>query len=117
MDDSLASVVHLELGDTKAIAIGIERVDLLKIDVEGWEMSVLNGLSGSFDKRLIRCCQFEFGHAHIERRENFRDFYRFFVDKGFTMGALKPNGRVQVMSRYDEIFENYYATNYVAFLQ
>jgi len=109
--------VHLEVGDNHVARRGITKIDLLKIDVEGWEMSVLNGFSGSFAQGIIKCCQFEFGHAHLERRENFREFYRFFVDKGFVLGALKPNGRVQGMNHYDEIFENYYATNYVAILK
>lgn len=109
--------VQLDTGDNYVARHGIGRIDLMKIDVEGWEMSVLKGFSGSFAKRIVQCCQFEFGHAHIERRENFRDFYRFFVDLGYTMGALKPNGRVQSMTHYDEIFENYYATNYVAILK
>jgi len=106
--------VQLEIGDSYVARAGVKQIDLLKIDVEGWEMAVLNGFSASFAQGIVKCCQFEFGHAHIERRENFRDFYRFFVEKGFSIGALKPNGRVQSMSRYDEIFENYYATNYVA---
>ncbi len=113
--DKLESV-RLEVGDNYVARHCITKIDLLKIDVEGWEMSVLKGLSGSFAQGIIKCCQFEFGHAHIERRENFRDFYRFFMDKGFVLGALKPNGRVQSMKSYDEIFENYYATNYIAFL-
>lgn len=106
--------VQLETGDGYVARHNIERIDLMKIDVEGWEMSVLKGFAGSFAKGIIQCCQFEFGHAHIERRENFRDFYRFFIDLGFIMGTLKPNGQVQTMQEYNEIFENYYATNYVA---
>jgi FkbM family methyltransferase len=112
--DKLESV-QLEVGDNYVARHGITAIDLLKIDVEGWEMSVLKGLSDSFAQGIIKCVQFEFGHAHIERRENFRDFYRFFLDRGFNLGTLKPNGSVQCMRRYDEIFENYYATNYIAF--
>jgi FkbM family methyltransferase len=108
--------VHLDTGDNYVSSNGIERIDLLKVDVEGWEMSVLKGFSKTFANSMVRCCQFEFGHAHIERRENFRDFYRFFCEHGFKFGVLKPNGCVQWMSSYNEIFENYYATNYVAML-
>jgi FkbM family methyltransferase len=108
--------VHLEVGDAYVRRHGIDRIDLLKIDVEGWEMSVLRGFADAFERRIVACCQFEFGHAHIERRENFRDFWRFFVERGYTLGALKPNGRVEAMSGYDEILENYYATNYIAAL-
>jgi FkbM family methyltransferase len=109
--------VKLESGDAYVARQDIERIDLMKIDVEGWELSVLKGFSESFSRKIVRCCQFEFGHAHIERRENFRDFYRFFMDLGFTLGVLKPNGTVLQMKHYDEIFENYYATNYVAKLK
>jgi len=109
--------VLVDTGDNYVDRHAIERIDLIKIDVEGWEMPVLKGFNSCFAKRIVRCVQFEFGHAHIERRENFRDFYRFFNGQGFSMGALKPNGRVQTMTHYDEIFENYYATNYVAILK
>lgn len=108
--------VELVAGDNYVTTNNIGSIDLLKIDVEGWEMPVLKGFQESFRRRIIRCCQFEFGQAHIERRENFRDFYRFFVAQGFRVGPLKPNGRVNYMIHYDEIFENYYATNYVATL-
>lgn len=112
----ISESVKLISGDDYVTRHQIPRIDLLKIDVEGWEMSVLNGLRKSFEQRLIACCQFEFGHAHIERRENFRDFWNFFMGHGFHLGALKPNGRINYMDRYDEIYENYYATNYVAVL-
>ena len=109
--------VKLVAGDDYVSQNGIERIDLIKIDVEGWEMSVLNGLAKSFETNMVKCCQFEFGHAHIERRENFRDFWNFFMSRGFRMGALRPNGKVNFISQYDEIYENYYATNYVAVLK
>lgn len=108
--------VALVSGDDYVARNSVERIHLLKIDVEGWEMSVLKGLEGTFERQLVKCCQFEFGHAHIERRENFRDFWAFFVSRGFRIGALKPNGRINAMARYDEIYENYYATNYIATL-
>lgn len=110
----ISESVQLVTGDEYVAENQVARIDLLKIDVEGWEMSVLRGFRECFGKRVIQCCQFEFGHAHIERRENFRDFWSFFVENGFRLGILKPNGRINFMDRYDEIHENYYATNYVA---
>jgi len=111
---NLTETVNLITGDAYVSQRQIRAIDLIKIDVEGWEMSVLRGFKECFDRKVIKCCQFEFGHAHLERRENFRDFYRFFTERDFTIGALLPNGRVNYMHKYDEIFENYYATNYVA---
>jgi len=109
-------MVTLSIGDEYVNQNQIERIDLLKMDVEGWEMSVLKGFDESFKKKIIKCCQFEFGHAHIERRENFRDFWSFFLSRGYRMGAIKPNGKINQMKKYDEIYENYYATNYAAIL-
>lgn len=113
---SIAESVSLVSGDEYVAQHGIARIDLLKIDVEGWEMSVLKGFKESFGARRIACCQFEFGHAHIERRENFRDFWSFFHGHGLRMGVLKPNGRINPIPQYDEIYEHYYGTNYIAML-
>lgn len=112
-----SEIVKLKNGDNYVTQNKIEQIDLLKIDVEGWEMSVINGLKESFQLKKIKCCQFEFGHAHIERREIFRDFWIFFKNMGYRMGSIKPNGEVNQINSYDEIYENYYATNYVAFLK
>jgi len=79
-------------------------------------MPVLNGFRRAFAAQRIRAVQFEFAHAHIERRENFRDFYRFFA-ADFRLGPLKPNGEVNFLNGYEEMSENYLATNYVAVLK
>ena len=94
----------------------IKKIDFLKIDVEGWEINVLHGLKLSFSKKLIKVCQFEFGYAQIERRLNFRDFYLFFKEQGYKIGIIKPNGNINLIPSYDEFYENYYASNFVAFL-
>lgn len=52
----------------------IEQVDLLKIDVEGLELSVLNGAKGAFDAARIRMVQFEFSELDVYARTFFRDF-------------------------------------------
>ncbi len=108
--------VQLEVGDEYLkIHAPATIVDLLKIDVEGWEMPVLKGFGEAIRDHKMRVVQFEFGHAHIERRENFRDFYRFFETNNYKLGVLKPNGKVWLMRGYVEIAEHYFATNYVAF--
>lgn len=116
VDQTIKENVILKTGDNYIEANRIDRIDLLKIDVESWEMPILQGFNGAFERKLIRTVQFEFGHAHIERRRNFRDFYRFFTALGFRIGPLKPNGDVNYLTGYDEMLENYLATNYVAVL-
>jgi len=108
--------VKTVIGDQYIKNQKIKRIDYLKIDVEGWEMNVLIGLKESFSKKIIKVCQFEFGHAQIERRLNFRDFYLFFKEINYKIGIIKPNGKINLIPNYDEFYENYYASNFVAFL-
>ena len=42
---------------------GIERIDLLKIDVEGAELQVLQGAQAMMQEKRIACCVFEFGQT------------------------------------------------------
>ena len=88
----------------------------MKLDVEGWELNVLKGLEKSFSKKIIKVCQFEFGYGQLEQRLNFRDFYNFFNGYSYKIGIIKPNGRLNLIPKYDEFYENYYASNFVAFI-
>lgn len=117
IDFSIEENVKLKNGDEYVYLNNINRIDLMKIDVEGWEMSVLQGFKNSFKNKIITACQFEFAHAHIERRENFRDFYNFFKNYGYLFGIIKPNGKINFIREYSEFFEHYFATNYIAFIE
>lgn len=114
IDMKLQEKVKLETGDNYCKKNNIRFIDLLKIDVEGWEMPVLQGFHNLLAKGLIEMVQFEFGHCHLARRENFLDFFAFFRSYGYALGIIKPTGMVNWLSDYNEIHENYYASNYVA---
>ena len=77
-------------------------------------MQVLEGFTESLKTNKIEICQFEFGHAHIEKRLNFRDFYNFFNKYNYMLGIIKPNGKINFIEKYDEIHENYFCTNFLA---
>jgi len=110
----LQEKVKLETGNNYCKKNSIRFIDLLKIDVEGWEMPVLQGFHNFLAKGFIDMVQFEFGHCHLARRENFMDFFALFRSYGYAIGVIKPTGMVNWLSNYDEIHENYYASNYVA---
>ena len=69
---------------------GVDRIDLLKIDVEGTEMDVLRGFEDTFDKRQVRVCQFEYGYANISSHQLLVDFYEFFEERGYEVGKIYP---------------------------
>jgi len=92
----------------------VSRIDLLKLDVEGEEFNIITSSRALFLNNQIGACQFEFGHTNIDARVNFRDFYRFFNDVGYSLNILLPTGKLYPITKYDERFENYYIANFVA---
>lgn len=90
---------------------------MIKIDFEGLEIQLLEDFIKSFITTKIKVCQIELGHAHIERRENFKNFYNFFQQYDYFLEALKLNGKINLIDKYDEIYENYYCTKLFSFLE
>src|SRR5690606_27482528 len=64
-------VIDLE---TYLIEAKIDEVDLLKIDTEGNELSVLNGLGKFLSDKKIHAIHFEFNEMNIISKSSFKDF-------------------------------------------
>ncbi len=99
-------------GDCVMAELGLERVDFLKIDVEGAEHLVLEGLSGAFERRAIRLVQFEYGRVNILTHFLLADFYRFFQERGFRLGKIFPD--FVDFRPYDLEDEDFLGPNYLA---
>lgn len=83
----------------------ITYIDLLKIDVEGHELSVLKGATESFSRGDIGVVMFEFGSANINSRTFFRDFWDFFSEYGYKIQRIIPGGRTIEVFKYDDSLE------------
>lgn len=70
----------------------IENVDLLKIDVEGYEYNVLEGCKESIKKGVINTIQFEFNDMNLYTRRFFNDFKKLLPD--FVFYRLLPKGKI-----------------------
>lgn len=90
---------------------GIERVDVLKIDVEGHELDVLRGAERTLATATV--VQFEFGGTAIDTRTFFRDYWYLFTEAGFTLWRIGP-WAVRRITAYSEADENFLCTNYLA---
>lgn len=106
---------HSEVVDVATLDSIIERhqlrPNLLKIDVEGHEMFVLEGASVLL--KSVDVIQFEFGGCNIDTKTFFQDFFYFFQNLGFQLFRLGPRGLSQV-NRYTEEDEVFQTTNYFA---
>jgi FkbM family methyltransferase len=78
-------------GDGYVSANGIERIDFFKMDVEGAEHLVLEGLRETLRGGKISALQFEYGTVNIVTKFLLRDFYRTFEEAGFRVGKIFPN--------------------------
>jgi len=78
-------------GDEFLAREGIGRVDFLKVDVEGAEHLVLQGLEDSLRGKRIRMVQFEYGRVNILTHFLLRDFYELFTSYGYVVGKIYPD--------------------------
>lgn len=94
---------------------GVERIDLLKIDVEGNEYNVLKGVLGYLQAGRIRAIHFEFNEMNVSSRTYFRDFWE--ILSNYDIYRLLPHGMVKI-SEYEPVYCEVFAyQNIVAFLK
>ena len=91
----------------------IEKIDLLKIDIEGHELSVLKGAEQMFNQSNIGMVLFEFGGAHTDSRIFFKDFYNFFEKYEMYIYRITPSGYLLPISNYSHLNEQFVDSNYL----
>jgi FkbM family methyltransferase len=88
----------------------IDKIHLLKIDVDGFEMEVLNGAKALLSSGKVEMIQFEFGIASIKARIFMEDFFHLLKD--YRIYRILQNGIREI--RYSEYAELFLTTNYLA---
>ena len=115
-DQGLSGVVEIAArvttGDAYLRSRGIAHVDLLKIDVEGAEFSVLEGFAESFAHGAVDMVQFEYGPLNLTTRKLLADFVALFAEQGFVVGKIYPEG--VAFKPYELDDEDFVGPNYLA---
>jgi len=100
-------------GDNYCHNNNIEKIDLLKIDTEGHELSVLNGFKNLIREGKISIIQFEYGFTYIPSKTTLGDIYELLAPYGYSIGRIYPQG---VGFKQYDLFEDetFKAGNFIA---
>mgnify|MGYP003382429245 CR=1 FL=1 len=114
MSNEGSETVTIDTVDNYCAAKGIDRIDLLKVDIEGHELDCFKGAKGMFAKKAIGLVTLEFGGANIDTHTYFRDFWYFFEPLGMDLYRITPSGYLFKMDHYYETQEQFRTTNFLA---
>ncbi len=92
----------------------IDKIDFLKIDVEGMELEVLIGFKKMIQKKKIQLVQFEYTVANSISRYLLSDLYNFFRENDYVVGKLTSNGII-FLNKFNLDMNNFkFGPNFVA---
>ena len=97
--------VFLEIKKAKDYMIerGVEHVDFLKIDTEGYEFKILKGFEDFLTK--VSVIQFEYGGTFIDNETKLKDVIEYLSSLGFgRFSLLTPTGPVE-MTDFSDTYE------------
>jgi FkbM family methyltransferase len=91
----------------------IQKIDLIKVDVEGHELAVFQGMKQMLDDRRINVIQFEYGGCNLDAKIYLEDIWNFIEPYGFYFFKLFPAGPRHI-KRYQQSLETFKYSNWVA---
>jgi FkbM family methyltransferase len=87
-------LVALTTIDAVAAALALDRVDFIKADIEGWELSLLRGAEQTL-RRFRPALLIELSGEHLARAgDRLDDAFGFLAEFGYAAFELAPNGEL-----------------------
>lgn len=112
------NIAHEKVADINTTTIDefcksrhLEKIDILKLDIEGHELQALRGALFILPKTKL--IQFEMGGCNIDSRTFFRDFWQLLSPLGFSIYRITPFGPKKI-NTYTEQQESFLTNNYIA---
>ncbi len=117
--NSLEPKLNSRVAEVQAITLDdfikinrINRVDFVKCDVEGFDLSVIKGARNSLKNNIIRALQFEYNHRWIANRAYLQDVFDEAAAAGYFVCKIIPRGLI-VYEIWNGELERFYESNYV----
>lgn len=114
LSQTVPVVVQIDLvkGDTFLAENGIERVDFLKLDLEGAEFDALLGFEAALKNNKINIIQFEYGYINISTKKLLIDYYKLLESYDYVVGKIYPKN--VEFRKYKFQHEDFIGPNYIA---
>ena len=110
IDYSMTEIIELTTLDEYCKENKIEYIDLLKMDVEGNELNVLEGSKTMLEAGKIRNIQMEFGGCNLDSRTYFRDFWNL-LHEDFRVFYILADSLMEI-TNYRETLEIFTTVNF-----
>jgi len=104
--------IKLETGTDYLKRTQIEKIDLMKIDVEGHELSVLSGFGSFVTPQNVSLIQFEYGGANLDAHTSLLELFSYLEKRGYVMTKMMK--KYLEIRKYHPRLENFMFSNYVA---
>jgi FkbM family methyltransferase len=98
--------------DTYIESMGIDHIDFIKIDTEGYEFEVIDSLGRYLDPTFIDFVQFEYGGTSLDAGVSLRKFFTRFEASGFVVAKIMRSGLM--VRPYGEWMDDFRYANFVA---
>ncbi len=110
---TLSETVQAIALDGYAEREGVERIDLLKLDVEGWEWRALKGAKRLLAEARIGGVLFEFTQCNVFTRTFFHDLWLMLHPAGFQLFYIDPHQeyRLRPIFEYSGQWEMFWGTS------
>ncbi|MDD2319827.1 MAG: FkbM family methyltransferase [Geobacteraceae bacterium] len=102
---AVSHAIKLRTLDDLVVELGVKKINLLKIDTEGNELSVLRGAEKTIRNGMVDVIQFEFNEMNVITRTFFKDFYEFLPEYDFyRLSGYGPIHIKEYIPTFCEIF-------------
>jgi FkbM family methyltransferase len=105
--------IDLTTLDDYCMEKNINKIDLLKCDVEGHEYSVFLGGKKMLSEGKIDRIQFEYGGCFIDARVLLKDIFELLTGFNYSIYKIMPKGLLPI-PEYDQRLENFTYKNFAA---
>jgi len=108
--------IQLDTLDAYCQRESVTRIDLLKLDVEGHELRVLQGAGRMLSEGKILRVQFEYGGSYIDARVLLKDVFELLSSHRYRLHKIYPR-ELRPVEHYEQRLENFQYQNWVAIRQ